>query len=194
MAKEICACILHNNIGNTDTLQNIHVQVIHTSGDMPMASWRCYIFCMKCAKIHEWQDSIGCSATLSCNHSNTEYLCPPPHSATLENKAATDKIYEFESTPSASLNLANVRCKKQKCCMCSSHALVTKMSTMARCLQPYADKYYVNYERVTRQFCAKHTPPSHMVAAGRLIDDRQAMELAKYRDSCKKKRRIGNRK
>jgi hypothetical protein len=30
-------------------------KVLHTSRDMPMASWRCYIFCVKCARVHEWQ-------------------------------------------------------------------------------------------------------------------------------------------
>ena len=73
---------------------------------------------------------------------------------------------------------------KRKCCLCSSHSLLSSMQVMAR----YVQCGYVHYELITRNFCAKHSPPLNMVQSGRLLDDRQAMELAYFREQNKKKR------
>jgi hypothetical protein len=80
--------------------------------------------------------------------------------------------------------------KKKKCSLCSSHSLLVSTPVMAR----YVQCGYVNYNLLTRHFCAKHAPPLSMVESGRLLDDRQVMELAHFRESSKKKRHCFNRK
>jgi hypothetical protein len=49
---------------------------------------------------------------------------------------------------------------------------------------------FVSYIPMVRYFCSRHSPPVHMIHSGMLLDDEQAMELAVYKESCKKKRKF----
>ena len=144
------------------------------------------------------QDGIGCFG-------HTEYLSPLASDPSMEESAhgmiqsllPRYENYGLESTASTNQLLfphggtctsssKNKMHRKKKCCMCSSHSLLSSTQVMSR----YVQCGYVGYNLTVRHFCAKHSPPLNMMQSGRLLDDRQAMELAYYRETCKKKGRF----
>lgn len=141
------------------------------------------------------QDGIGCSNGGNC----TEFLTPSAdmlqHQIPWElqglmgfsHKPLTNASPVPIVPPLPTTTASGKQIRKKKCCLCSSHSLVASMNTMAR----FSYNGFVSYEMVTRHFCSKHAPPSNMVQSDRLLDDRQAMELAHFRDTNRKKRRFG---
>lgn len=124
---------------------------------------------------------MGCSNGGTC----TEFLSPPTNTAISMEGEVSNSMKKEDS-------VKEVKGRKRKCCMCSSHSIVASVQTMARNVQ----HGFVGYELMHRHFCSKHAPPCNMVhhssssSSNLLLDDRQAMELAMYRDASRKKRRF----
>jgi hypothetical protein len=136
-------------------------KVVYTSMDLSSSLWRCYIFCVRCAQVHEIQDG---PASMCC-------LSPVPI------PVQTGSFYHMVSSYGKDEVLAAVNKKdakkKKGCCICSSHSAACKIPVMMRKVV----SGIVTYSLQIRTFCMKHAPPPNLVQSGVFIDDNQLMKF-----------------
>lgn len=125
---------------------------------------KCYVFCLRCSKVHEMLDT----AWNSCPFTRAPVRCEqtPVHGPLLATTTSTAR-------------------SSRTCALCACRALNCCVEVMARTEGP---RGLVSYNLCQRFFCSKHAPPSNLVHASLLIDDIQLMRLARQMEENRTRR------
>lgn len=166
---------------------NMIGKVLYTSTDLSPSVWRCYVFCIQCATIHEVQD--GADAHVLCPlsqlpitgssysyHMMGAHTIPAVPADSQTGHQAVQRALSRRSSPQTSRSHSK---HQMRCSFCVSHTTVSTMDVMTRhCEGPGCP---VTYMMETRRFCFKHAPPAHLVKSGCFIDSKQLDDFCLHR-------------
>lgn len=148
--------------------------------DLAPSLWRCYVFCVQCARVHEVQDGPANLCPLSPVSQTPEclsyhMLLPPCLPVVINDPRVFLGVDQYTYNVDC-MGPNNMPVKPKKgCCICVSSSSASRVSVMARRCEGRG--YPITYGVETRFFCIKHSPPENLVQGGRFIDERQLMEF-----------------
>ena len=166
-------------------------KIVYCSMDLPQQHlWRCYIFCVRCACVHELQDGPAYMCPLSpaaqvpdCRSFHMLGRVVPVWTEPLHIFTGVSQ-YDFAADDAAAVKQCeasgmNVCAAKKGCCICVSNSVVSRIASMVRRCEEGGGGgcHPVTYALHYRCFCSRHTPPLNMVHADLFVDDRQLMEF-----------------
>lgn len=149
-------------------------KVVYTSMDLPIPLWRCYTFCIKCARVHEVQDGPPSLCPLS-----QPEVTPACHSYHMMAPPCMPLAMVHHQEVSTVHKRGSGSRQRQGCCICVSTSSISRVEVMVR--ECEGGGMPVTYRLETRSFCGRHAPPPNLASAGCFIDDRQLMEFCSKR-------------
>ena len=160
-------------------------KMLYTSMDLLPSVWRCYVFCLQCAKVHEVQDGPASNCPLSLHTvmpacMSYHMIGPRAMPVALDRDCPVfmginPYTYGADSIVQRAGENTVSRKPKKGCCICSSNSVACKVPVMVRRCEGLGCP--ITYAVEVRCLCAKHVPPPNLVLADRFVDERQLMEF-----------------